>query len=171
MWKAGKLAETAEVSPDKIHWETVKEFLEGKLADSVDLQQEDEEPEESEEEVVKPKRSKIKVESGSGVTSDINYINKLLNSGEIIKGFMGNFIITASLIFGVLVLIFGVLVLIGIVGGSFRSMFNIGESPLKSPSRIDENCHSFSNNFYDLSCLYYHRYRIQWWLVNKKHEK
>ena len=44
LWKAGKLAETAEVSPDKIHWETVKEFLEGKLADSVDLQQEDGEP-------------------------------------------------------------------------------------------------------------------------------
>ena len=129
LWKAGKLAETAEVSPDKIHWETVKEFLEGKLADSVDLQQEDEEPEESEEEVVKPKRSKIKVESGSGVTSDINYINKLLNNGEIIKGFMGNFIITASLIFGVLVLI-------GIVGGLFRFMFNIGESPLLVLMRI-----------------------------------
>jgi len=58
LWKAGKLAETAEVSPDKIHWETVKEFLEGKLADSVDLQQEDGEPDEFEEEVVKPKRSK-----------------------------------------------------------------------------------------------------------------
>ena len=28
LWKAGKLAETAEVSPDKIHWETIKEFLE-----------------------------------------------------------------------------------------------------------------------------------------------
>ena len=27
LWKAGKLLETAEVSPDKIHWETVKEFL------------------------------------------------------------------------------------------------------------------------------------------------
>ena len=55
LWKAGKLAETAEVSPDKIHWETIKEFLEGKLADSVDLQQEDGEPDEFEEEVVKPK--------------------------------------------------------------------------------------------------------------------
>ena len=55
LWKAGKLPEKAEVSLDKIHWETVKEFLEGKLADSVDLQQEDEEPDEVEEEVVKPK--------------------------------------------------------------------------------------------------------------------
>ena len=58
LWNAGKLAETAEVSPDKIHWETVKEFLEGKLPDSVDIQQEDGEPDEFEEEVVKPKRSK-----------------------------------------------------------------------------------------------------------------
>ena len=58
LWKAGKLAETAEVSPDKIHWETVKVFLEGKLADSVVIIQEDGEPDEFEEEVVKPKRSK-----------------------------------------------------------------------------------------------------------------
>ncbi len=58
LWNAGKLLETAEVSLDKIHWETVMEFLEGKLADSVDIIQEDEEPDEFEEEVVKPKRSK-----------------------------------------------------------------------------------------------------------------
>ena len=44
LWNAGKLAETAEVSPDKIHWETVKVFLEGKLADSVVIIQEDGEP-------------------------------------------------------------------------------------------------------------------------------
>ena len=44
LWNAGKLLETAEVSQDKIHWETVMEFLEGKLADSVDIQQEDGEP-------------------------------------------------------------------------------------------------------------------------------
>ena len=58
LWKAGKLAETAEVSLDKIHWETIKEFLEGKLANLLDLPTEDEEQEEFEEEVIKPKRSK-----------------------------------------------------------------------------------------------------------------
>ena len=58
LWNAGKLLETAEVSQDKIHWETVNEFLEGKLADSVVIIQEDGEPDEFEEEVVKPKRSK-----------------------------------------------------------------------------------------------------------------
>ena len=58
LWNAGKLLETAEVSLDKIHWETVNEFLEGKLADSVVIIQEDGEPDEFEEEVVKPKRSK-----------------------------------------------------------------------------------------------------------------
>ncbi|MEI6325398.1 MAG: hypothetical protein WCO91_08115 [Gemmataceae bacterium] len=34
LWKAGKLAETAEVSPDKIHWETVKEFLQAGAEES-----------------------------------------------------------------------------------------------------------------------------------------
>ena len=34
LWKAGKLAETAEVSPDKIHWETIKEFIESGAEES-----------------------------------------------------------------------------------------------------------------------------------------
>ena len=129
LWKAGKLAETAEVSLDKIHWETVKEFLEGKVAILVDLQPEDEEQEEFEEEVVKPKRSKIKVESGLDWTSDVNYINKLLNDGEIIKSFMGTFIIVSSLIFGALALI-------SIVGLSFYNMFDIGELNIPVLMRI-----------------------------------
>ncbi len=34
LWKAGKLSETAEVSLDKIHWETIKEFIESGAEES-----------------------------------------------------------------------------------------------------------------------------------------
>jgi len=113
IWKAGKLPEHAAISPDRVNWTNIKEFLGLNEPEQMEADVVEEALDNDQEENSPPPQKKTKngSQTPTELTPDIAFVVKVLGDGGFVKNIIASFVSFG----GLLICIFGFIACIAFI--------------------------------------------------------